>query len=463
MNKKIVIIGGGLAGMLLCRRLAGNNQVTLLELGSKETISYPNLSCSAKQLAVVPTFCFGKGGTTNLWHNGLIPLDLADLQDELFRNAVADSSQYIDNVASNLFFPKSSYVEEYNKIITEINALSPAISSFVHGVDCLLYPKKYLPLSPPDTVSAFYDVNGLSFLFDDSKLLAVSFQSLGAQHQIDCDCLIVSSGAFGSPGVIQQVLDDSNYQNDQLGAGFIDHPMGFVGKIKFKPNFAPIFKKISAWNRGDYVGRAAIRLKSKCGRYSACAFFRPALTMDNDLAIYKYKSLLGASSGIKRLKSLFSWKIFHPDILSEIFAHVFGCSLPSRTYNILFISEQKRGANRVAVQGNTINVEWTITEEEVEAYNCMLSSLSDMVRNLADQININTKITEDWLWSAAHHSGTVSMGHALSDLIDENLKMNLFDNIFICDGSVLQEHSYANTGLAIGQLAFRLAERIDNA
>jgi choline dehydrogenase-like flavoprotein len=32
--------------------------------------------------------------------------------------------------------------------------------------------------------------------------------------------------------------------------------------------------------------------------------------------------------------------------------------------------------------------------------------------------------------------------------------------VFVCDGSIIQEHSYANTGLTIGQLAMRLAERV---
>jgi choline dehydrogenase-like flavoprotein len=36
------------------------------------------------------------------------------------------------------------------------------------------------------------------------------------------------------------------------------------------------------------------------------------------------------------------------------------------------------------------------------------------------------------------------------------------DNVYVCDGSVIQEHSYANTGLTIGQLALRLAERVLN-
>jgi choline dehydrogenase-like flavoprotein len=55
------------------------------------------------------------------------------------------------------------------------------------------------------------------------------------------------------------------------------------------------------------------------------------------------------------------------------------------------------------------------------------------------------------------------MGDTEDDLIDRDLKLKFCDNVYVCDGSVIQEHSYANTGLAIGQLAFRLVKRISDA
>jgi choline dehydrogenase-like flavoprotein len=67
---------------------------------------------------------------------------------------------------------------------------------------------------------------------------------------------------------------------------------------------------------------------------------------------------------------------------------------------------------------------------------------------------------DDWLWPDAHHSGTIPMGELPGGLVDEDLKLNFFDNVFICDGSIIQEHSYANTGLTTGALALRVAEPV---
>jgi choline dehydrogenase-like flavoprotein len=184
--------------------------------------------------------------------------------------------------------------------------------------------------------------------------------------------------------------------------------------------------------------------------------------MQNSLSLYKYKSMLGASKGLARLRSVFSPKIFHPDILAEIYFHLLGLNLRSRIYNILIILEQKRGSNRVSYNDGRINVDWCISEEELRIYNGILKRLASMLRSVSDELNILDNLTEDWLWSAAHHSGTVPLGSSPHGLIDKDLKLNSYDNVFVCDGSVIQEHSYANTGLTIGQLALRLADRVSS-
>jgi hypothetical protein len=147
------------------------------------------------------------------------------------------------------------------------------------------------------------------------------------------------------------------------GTGFIDHPLGFVGKVRFKKEVSGAIDRLSLTVKGDYVVRSALRLKSECGRYTCCAFLRPALTMGNILAIYKHKSLLGATTGLTRIRNAFSWKLFHPDIMAEVVSHLFGVNVPGRTFNVLFVGEQRRGASRVYYQDDALRVNWSIAEE----------------------------------------------------------------------------------------------------
>ena len=184
------------------------------------------------------------------------------------------------------------------------------------------------------------------------------------------------------------------------------------------------------------------------------------MTIQNSLSVYKFKSLLGATTGLTRIRNAFSWKLFHPDIVAEVFSHVFGVNIPTRTYNVLFVAEQRWGSSRVYYDGDDLRVDWSISTEELAVYRSLLQRLSEILRKVAEEVNIQTDLTEDWLWSGAHHSGTTSMGKAASDLIDQNLKLKFCDNVYVCDGSVVQEHSYVNTGLTIAQLALRLARGV---
>lgn len=460
VNRSIVVIGSGLSGTLLCNDLSRDHDVILVEKGPENRIEYPVIQYAKKKLAEVNTFCFGKGGTTNLWHNGLIPINPKDVSGLSFKDVLFDALPFIDRAAGALYFAHSSFQAEYDRLVAEVNSLSSNFAVFPHGFDCLIYPKKFQRLTPVSQAKTFFDVKNLEFVFDNSRISQILFSARGKDHVLAPDIVIVAAGAMGTPGVLQKIVNAAGLSCHSEGGGFIDHPMGFVGKVRFKKDISSVFRKLSAYDKGCFVSRNAVRLKSGCGRYTAAAFFRPALTMDNRLDIYKYKSALGASAGLTRLKNAFSWKIFHPDIVAEIFAHLFGVSIPSRTFNILFISEQKRDSNRVYYEGDQLHVDWSISDEEMTAYREMLERLTGMLAELADETNINTDITEDWLWSAAHHSGTTPMGDGDDDLIDSDLKVKFCQNAFVCDGSVLQEHSYANTGLAIGQLAFRLADHI---
>lgn len=463
MKKNIVVIGGGLAGCLLCNELVKHANVTLLEVGSKDAISYPEIGFDRKKLASVATFCFGGGGTTNLWHNGLIPIRREDVDGQAFSEVLTEAQLLSDRAAAALFFSREPYSHAYEKVLSEIEDITASVSNFPDGFDTLIYPKKFKKLTADSKVNAAYSVENIGFVCDGRRIRRVNYKIGAVFFEIDADVVIVAAGALGSPRILEAVIAAAGQRFERLGTGFIDHPMGFVGKVRFKADVSERFRHFSMLDKGDYVARSAIRLKSPCGQYTCAAFLRPALTMDNRLSVYKYKSLLGASTGLTMLRSVFSWKMLHPDIIAEIFSHLFGVNIPSRTYNVLFIGEQKRGNNRIYYEGDDFRVDWSVSPDELAIYRALLEKLRDMLQDIAEQVNIKTDISEDWLWSAAHHSGTTSLGDSAEALVDKDLKLKFCDNVFVCDASVIQEHSYANTGLTIGQLAFRLAERVLNA
>jgi hypothetical protein len=338
--------------------------------------------------------------------------------------------------------------------------LANSLGIFPEGVDCLLYPKKHKGLRVRNEVNAVYNVDHIDFEFENKRLKIIHYSVNGKRFSIDSDTLVISAGALNTPLLVKKLLSAAGIPVNRAGVGLVDHPMGFVGKIKVKKDFQSQIQQMVLKDKGDYIYRTAVRLKSECGRYTSCAFFRPALTMHNSLSIYKYKSLLGASKGTERLKNAFSWKLLHPDILAEIYSHLSGMQVKSGIFNILLLFEQKRGNSRVSYEGPDIKIDWQITAEELKIYNGILRKLTDMLRPISEELIIEMPLTQAWLWSAAHHSGTVPLGPMPNGIIDTDLKLHACDNVYVCDGSVIQEHSYANTGLTIGQLGMHLSERL---
>jgi hypothetical protein len=460
MKKNIVVIGAGLAGTLICNQLVEKCNVTLLEAGEKDRTSYPDITFANKPLASVKTFCLGGGGTTNLWHNGLMPISVEDITSFEFREALIDATQYIDKTARNLYWVDDPYTAEYEHSVSQMNSIAENIGVFSDGIDCLLYPKKYNKLEVDTRINACYSVTDIDFVPNGKSIQSVNYYINNTKHSIDTDIIILSAGALGSPRLVKKALSALGLSSEKAGIGFIDHPIGFVGKVKFKKHVNKLIKKFVLFDRGNYECRTAVRLKSACGKYTCAAYFRPALTMENNLSIYKYKSLLGASSGMDRIRNIFSFKLFHPDILAEIASHLFSLPIPGRIYNVFLVFDQKRGGSNVTYNENGLVVDWRITDEELSVYNNVLKKLLLMLSGIVEKINIKTDINEDWLWSHAHHSGTISLGKDIDSYVDQDLKLHSCDNVFVCDGSIIQEHSYANTGLTIGQLAMRLVERV---
>lgn len=460
MKKKIVVIGSGIAGSVLCNELVKHAEVTLLELGRRSSLSYPRIGFDRKKLAEVATFCHGGGGTTNLWHNGLIPIKREDVFGREFNEVLAEAQAYTDEAASALFFKGGSYTAAHANLTSEMTGIAESIGAFTDGIDCLVYPKKFHALTVDAHVRSYYSVAGISFVPEGRRIKTVHFTTPEGKHSADADSVIISAGAMGSPKIVQDVLKTLGRPSGSPGVGFIDHPLGFVGKVRFKKEVAGLVKRLSLLDKGEYVCRSAIRLRSECGRYTCCVFLRPAVSMENDHSIYKFKSLLGASTGMARVRNALSWRILHPDILSEIYTKLFGLNIPTRTYGILFIAEQKRGRNRVYDDGRGLRVDWSVSAEELAVYRSLLKKLDGMLRSVAERVNIETDITEEWLWSGAHHACTTGLGEGAGDIIDKELRLKASDNVFVCDGSVIQEHSYANPGLTIASLALRLARRL---
>jgi choline dehydrogenase-like flavoprotein len=152
--------------------------------------------------------------------------------------------------------------------------------------------------------------------------------------------------------------------------------------------------------------------------------------------------------------------MFHPDIIQEVMAHLFNIRVVTNNFSVWAVFEQKKGDSYVETCDSSNEVvSWSISPSEIDNYSeAIIEFLKKLEPYLEASIFVSRNLS-DYLWSAAHHSGTCSIGDSIG-IVDSDLKLKGIANAFVCDGSVIPEHSYANTGLTITKLALRLCDLV---
>ncbi|EGR2537674.1 GMC family oxidoreductase [Vibrio cholerae] len=461
MRNRILVIGSGVGGCTIANQLSAENDVTVIECGPKGNYQIPSKTYLNEELGSTPTYCKGLGGTSNLWHNGLIELPPDDIEHQDFRKLIEKSNFYINNAASSLNL-KGNYLSIRNEVRrVYAKVCGDIFGSNTISLDTIIVPEDYVPLTLNDSISTYFNAEIERFEFDaDGNVKCVEVRSENETKKLFFDTIVICAGGIGTPYILSKLVQNKYGKNivTSIGQGFIDHPMGFLGKIRVRKEKVEAFKKLVSTKFEDCQARCGIKL-SVDGLNHIC-YFRPAFSMKNELDIYKFKSKLGSSTLKERFKFIFHKKTYHPDILQEIWLHFTGKQVKSEVYAIWVVFEQRDRTDNFISLREKDQIHWSISEKELSNYSKTLQLINDILLPVAQDINMVQSDLRDFLWSAAHHSSTVPMNNNIG-CVNNELKVNGFDNVFVCDGSIIQNHSYTNTGLTIAQLAHWLAHKIN--
>ena len=456
--KRVVIVGAGLAGITLANQLVGKFKVTLIERGPEEGTELPEHNFLKRRFGSSNTYCYAVGGTTHLWHNGLIPLKPESLEPGPFSSSLSVAQSKIDKAAKLLQFP-GSYTEEYKRSLDNYRIVSGDLSLDAE-LDTILIPNCPPLLKANDQIEIKSGCRVVDATYSDERLTSVriTYES-GKEEVLPAEFFIVCAGGVSSPKVLNTILPKGT--KSSTSKCLIDHPMGFLGKIRVKKQYQNLFEQFVNKDVGDYTSRCGIVTKNNGLKH--ITYFRPAATMSNELGVYQFKSKLGTSNLLGKIKCIFNPKILHPDILSEIFLHLTGRNVSTRTFSVWFVFEQnKKSANNnhiILDDCSSNKISWSLSDTEKQSY---LEAITDMEQKLAPYCDKFSFVKEDidsYVWSAAHHSGTIEFGSE-PGTVDHNFKVNGSSNLYVCDASIINEHGYSNTGLTIAQLTIKLSEHL---
>jgi hypothetical protein len=231
MKERVAIVGAGLCGSLLAALLRDHFAVTVIEQGRKKKPLFDDVDCTTGELNTSINRAEGLGGTTNYWHNALIELDDHDLGKAGIEPR--GFAPYYQQAWS--FFLSPSELAECNRLWASNRAVIERGTSTVghmvlpqtrHNVWQLAnerYPGADIAVTYGHVERVVAAVNG--------SPAHVEVRGRGGVERVEADHVLVCGGGIGTPIVLARSLG----MDDALCAGYHDHPMAYVAKVKLRP------------------------------------------------------------------------------------------------------------------------------------------------------------------------------------------------------------------------------------
>ncbi len=491
VKSKICIIGSGIGGGTIAKKLSEKNiPFIIIEAGSwsgdSKNVSYDNVGLD---FGVRSTTTVQVGGTSNLWHGVLASLDKIDFEK---RDWIPYSGWPITLNDLQPFYKEASdllNIENYDYFNCE-----KLHQKFIDQLELLPFNRKYLknklfqqPTPPLNfkyiiksicekhcNYNLYFNATALELIHENSiiKKLKVGHQD-GSFSYVEAETFIVSSGALESP----RLLLNSNVDNNNLGKFLMDHPMGNLCQLKFLfPKKYPIYSDTRYSHRMKIKSGFELHddMQKKLKLPNHNFYLRPSFIkgIDNESERVKL-SLLAFKDGRLSLNDF--WQVLtRPNVVFQILSYKFSLDIKFKYADLFFVTEQLPSKssfvglseNRDIWNYRKALVNWSVSDGDINFmkrwYKLVLTQL------FPEEIYQFSHSLDDFNWesiftSAIHHVGTCRMGHSSVDgVVDKNLNVFGFDNLYVCDGSVFTTAGNVNNGLSIAAFACKLVNYIRN-
>ena len=460
MKPRLVVVGAGLGGCFLADALAEKWDVSIVELGAESSQLQKQIHDVGRAAITDPVLGSGLGGTTTIWHNGLM-----EIEAEIFETKWPFCKSEL----------KKYYVQAFDKL-SEVNQKDMEVAAVDlrrRFVECgipenllgqvLYYPGERLNMwyaLKLDKRVSLIKGEAVSFCAgNDQKISHLVIENDGHQVKIAADLFVLAAGGLGTPLLLQMLADIIDIPSlQQAGLNYEDHPMGFVADFVLN---APIYK---LWNFKipGYSGGMRLPLVVRKNGLLISFQLRPAVHFTPRTRI---QSLLNDL----RNRPFYLWNYFrifmHLDDVLDILSFKFGIHMPIKRYALLMVAEQPP-ASTCSIWRDELSRKifrkWELSPEYIQTLREAIDQIFIQLGSEIKSINVFPGL-EDNLSSAAHHSGAARMHVSQSHgVCDENGMVHGIANLYVCDGSLIPSSGYANTGLTIAALALRMADFLEN-
>lgn len=494
------VVGTGPASYFLCLGILKKNplaKIKIFEAGSKKNLLETNnfsFNQEGQNFNLKPTTFIGYGGTSNLWHNVIAPLDEEDfierdwIEDSGWPIRKGDLDKFYKEVATELKFNYELFDEKKHSdtLINEKKKINFEKSIFEN--------KYFLQLKNPFRANLAFDKLKQKHNIDISlnhRVLRILVNSQGKteaieigykkqKYMIKVKNLIVCCGAIETTKILLN-SKITQLKSSPLGLNFMDHPMGNVFQMEYG-----VRKITRLYSDLDFSKtlkiKSAIKLTAQAQRKyklpNNAFYLRPSFSKGIDNSTEKVKIQLLAIRE-KLLKYQLPIEegfkmLFNLNLARQIILYKTGLSAGHSFADYMFVSEQTpNDKSKITLTSDyddygmkKININWNISETDIASITNMYELCEQGLAQQNDAQFTIKKNEINWrsrLSSAAHHLGTARMGNDVQQsVVDKNLKVHGTQNLYISDGSVFPTAGNANSTYTVMALSMRLGDFLES-
>lgn len=499
IDTDVCIVGTGIGGGTLVEQLArSKTRFVAVEAGGLKKSEAVTMDNVGRQFVMPVTRCIELGGTSNLWHGVLSPLDRADfaarpwIPGSGWPITYEQLEPYYQKAAALLGVEHYGYYEEatladpwksqlpmmpFNRAVLENKLFQQkiAITRFKQVVRRVL--------ESTEDQHCLMNTVALELVPGESRGRAahlVARTTSGSEIQVRAKVFLVAAGALETPRLLlnsrRMNEKGAGNEHDNVGRYLMDHPMGNLLQIKFnRPVRAPIYS--------DTKSSPAMKVKTgllftravqeREGLPNHCFYIRPSFVEGINDESEQIKLSLLTLRDSRMTAADFLRVIKHPNVVAQVLAYKTWLRVTYKYGDLFFLTEQVPYAeSRVSLSEHKdafgyprAKVDWKVSRADIDSMERSYRVLTKEAFSTEDY-TFTHKSWEETRWeerysSAAHHVGTARMAKQAADgVVDENLRVFGIDNVYVCDGSVFTTAGNVNNSLTISALAIRLAEHV---
>lgn len=496
------VVGSGMGGSAIARKLAlAGKDVLIVEAGNTKEVPRSRIAPvtdehSGRAFGMPVTRCIELGGTSNAWHGICTPLEEIDFER---RPWLGDTGWPICRNDLDPFYTEAARFFGHEQLSgLHPNRLPSAVRHALGAIEfdhSILLPKFLEYRTPPfrwkGTLLNLAKSKKLRLLLDAVALELVPFENgsgivylkaaaPGRTVRIEAKVFIISAGALETPRLLlnSRSRHPRGVGNDRdlVGRHLMDHPTGPFSMLRFaSPLRAPAYSGL-AIAKGERHLMAALTLRPERQRTAAVPnhyfLVRPCIGPHH--VEHNLRMSFLAARGIRDFSPQQMAGILRtPNLLYRILVQK--CKVPAwyRFGELFYFAEQIPNPNsRVSLSAKSRDATgYPIASIHWEPLARDRRSLTDFARAVLGR-GLNSKqyqsspdgLESEWtqqFTSAAHHLGTARMASdPARGVVDANLRVFGFDNLYLCDGSVFATSGSANPSLTITALALRLGDHM---